>query len=274
MSAALLLAIATQALASIIERVRLAECEDRLVAVLPTVPRSGNTLFRQMFEIATGTATHTVFDAEPARRTGTSDDVFAGDGAVTHNDAMPIDECAYVVKTHYPFFVVRPLFQFGVQIRSVREPLSNYGAWIDWCHANSYNGTGVCGQTAHFPEFVDSWAAHHTFWDSFGMTATLFNFAYLLYDPIGTLRGVFEQHRALRRFLPALDNETVLARMPEIRPTMRTRLSPGGSCKARTGYFETGKHTRVSVSDYLAALERPDVAALLSRHSLATVCRG
>ena len=71
------------------------------VAVLPTVPRSGNTLFREIYERATGARTYSVF-REGGEHVGKNLWLSKGVRAQGQHRTS-VNPCLKLVKTHYPF---------------------------------------------------------------------------------------------------------------------------------------------------------------------------
>jgi hypothetical protein len=69
-------------------------------------------------------------------------------------------------------------------ISPVRNPLGNYEAWQRY--------TVKRGNQSHDPhkdvrDFVDAWAAHHTYWANTGLPLTVYRYEDLVDNPVGVL---------------------------------------------------------------------------------------
>lgn len=245
----------------LMQRLERTNCTEKIVLVLPTVPRSGNTLFRLLFHYTTGLQTSSVFgEAKTLERL---------DGVTVQapqNESHSVDICRLLVKLHWPFLATTqaPHFPFFGQIRAVRDPLTNYGAWLDycakhtWCHVRS---------ESNFADFAARWAAHHIFWDSLAIPTVTFRFETLTSAPASVLQSVFEAYKPLSGFLPKL---SYVARQLDEQVKHSNRQALHGTCK--NGHFAPSSAFNVSVLEYRAAVTKPEVARVMSTYNIAKRC--
>ena len=235
-----------------------AACGAPLV-LLATVPRSGTTLLRHVFEQALGARSFAVY-----REGGEPEAAWPGvwrSAGLRHRGRprAPAAACApaALLKAHYPFDRAHALPPHSAQravavLRSVREPLANYGALRDYRAFHA---------VARFDTFVRAWAAHHAYWDARvpRNASVLFAFDALVRAPVATVRAVFARVPPLA----AAAARVTAAAVPPIVRSERARLL--GSC-AR-GVFAVAAHVNVSVAEFRAAVAHRRVRAVLARHA-------
>lgn len=232
------------------------------MVILPTVPRSGNTLFRDLFHEATGIQTHSVFEEG-----GTI--ALHGYVHVSHNvlSGFRVDWCRLVVKVHFPFIGGPGEFPFFSAIRTIRDPLSNYGAWVDYCETKEWCEE-IPGLPKGFEKFVEKWVRFHEFWDSVRVPTHIIRFEQLTTEPCAVMKQAIENQPGFEQFSSRVDSLCDKFHQMVVRSN-RARLD--GDCS--NGSFPVARSATVSVQQYKAVIKDPRVSALIKKHKLPVYCK-
>ena len=222
-------------------RLQAEKCRHKNITIVafPTVPRSGSSLFRLLFTAATGLRTQAVFRESNWPSIGI-DNVFSG--------IKNFDLCSLIIKTHYPFMdsYVPP---FVIQLRTVREPLSNFIAWMAHCNCET-----------NFTSFAARWFEHHRFWDSISGEKHIILFEQLQASPANTMAKFFER---VPLFRPNGSVDTSFVFQSQ-------RIQLVGDCD-RGSLESKSPPFAISVADYKIALS-PDVVAMARHHNVPLFC--
>lgn len=233
-------------------RVARERCRDKNVAIVafPTVPRSGNSLFRTLFSHATRLPTQAVY-AEGMPKVPGIDNIYSH----AHN----FDVCTLLIKTHFPFLndYVPP---FAVQVRTLREPLSNFLAWLAYCEVRTYFGNRLCNRNV--TDFFARWSEHNRFWDSIHGFKYVINFDDLQASPVATMTKFFND-------VPYFGTPQIL-NASHVFESNRIRVV--GDCAS--GRLETvgDKKFGIDVSEYLRILRETKSVEIAQRHNLRLFC--
>ena len=155
--------------------------------IVPTVPSSGQTFLRTLFEQQSGLLTLSyagsrfhetrgAYDEDEDGVCGSIGELEARDlrrsECVTTDVKLPTPNETFVLKSHTPFIAARPnsiekdFFESCLSVkeqqqlfvlRTVRNPLDNYLSWRQRWMTPSNEMT--------LPQFFVRWATHHLFWD-------------------------------------------------------------------------------------------------------------
>lgn len=227
-------------------------CKDRhvTIVVFPTVPRSGNWLFRGLFSDATHLPTQAIY-AEGMPKVAGIDKIYSH----TQN----FDACTLLIKTHFPFLndYVPP---FTIQVRTLREPLSNFLAWLAYCEVRTYFGNRLCNR--NFTDFVARWTEHHQYWDSIRGFKYVINFDDLQSSPAATMAKFFSDVP----FFGAPQNLNATSIFES------HRVYSVGDCVS--GRLETVGNSEYSIdiADYSNVLRLTKAVEVAKRHNLRLFC--
>jgi len=157
---------------------------------LPTVPRSGNHWFRDLWEKATGRTTGAVFD---------SHETFFDGACSIHlkRNAGATPDCKngehVLVKSHTPFQAIMhkdykydaDYSNLSYAINIIRNPFDNHRAWDKF----------YAPRKIFMQEFSYLWRAHHEFWETSGregLARYMLRYEDMLIDVEKELRGALD----------------------------------------------------------------------------------
>lgn len=251
----------------LLQAIKTEPCETRFIAALPTVPRSGNTLLRALLHHAIGIQTHSVFGEGAV--VGRYDGVTIQQVSGANSAHTKIDLCTLLVKCHWPFLPNNiPRFPFFGILRTIREPLGNFGAWIDYCAQKKW-----CNHQKEladgFANFAFRWASFHKFWDSMDVATEIVEFNHLLDQPVSMLKTIFDRFDTLHKFRARLDDPQLRSLLQSI-PRHTDRAALFGSCE--NGEFQTSAFANVSAALYRTVLANETIARLFVKHNLTKFC--